>query len=197
MQTCDPTGWLHAVARQLGEDEPVSQPPGRGEIRDELERARAEFRALIADSLPADLARRSNGTRWTNRELLFHMMFGYLITRNLRYLFAVMSRAPQRVQRAFAAALDAATPPFNAINFWGSRFGGRVLSPERMARWSERVINSLQRSLDAETDASLRRDMVFPTRWDPYFKREMSRQELYHYPTLHFDHHRRQLTIGG
>ena len=125
------------------------------------------------------------------------MMFGYLITRNLRFLFAVMSRAPQRVQRAFAATLDAATRPFNAINYWGSRFGGRVLSLDRLARWSDRVISSLQRSLDAETETSLRRDMVFPTRWDPYFKRRMTRQDLYHYPTQHFDHHRRQLTISN
>jgi len=175
----------------------MSQPPPRGDIRDELDRARAEFRALIAESTPADLRRRSNSTRWTNRELLFHMVFGYLVTRNLRFLFAVMSRTPERVQRGFAATLDAATRPFNAVNYWGSRFGGRVLSPERMVRWSDRVISSLQRSLDAETDAGLRRDMVFPTRWDPYFKPQMTRQDLYHYPTLHFDHHRRQLTIGG
>jgi hypothetical protein len=175
----------------------VSQSPSRGDIRDELDRVRAEFRALIANSTPADLKRTSNGTRWTNRELLFHMMFGYLITRNLRYLFAIMSRAPERVQRGFAATLDAATRPFNLVNYWGSRFGGRVLSLDRMARWSDGVINSLQRSLDAETETSLRRDMVFPTRWDPYFKPQMTRQDLYHYPTLHFDHHRRQLTIGG
>lgn len=175
----------------------MSDAPSRSDIRDELDRARSEFRALVAHSTSADLRRRSNGTRWTNRELLFHMMFGYLITRNLRFLFAVMSRAPQRVQRAFAATLDAATRPFNAINYWGSRFGGRVLSLDRLARWSDRVISSLQRSLDAETETSLRRDMVFPTRWDPYFKRRMTRQDLYHYPTQHFDHHRRQLTISN
>ncbi len=175
----------------------MSQSPGRGDVRDELDRARTEFRALIVNSTPAELERRSNGTRWTNRELLFHMMFGYLITRNLRYLFAVMSRTPERVQRGFAAALDAATRPFNAVNYWGSRFGSRVLSLDRIARWSDRVIGSLQRSLDAETDTSLRRDMVFPTRWDPYFKPRMTRQDLYQYPTQHFDHHRRQLTIGN
>ena len=174
----------------------MSQPPPRGDIRDELDRARAEFRALAAESTPADLRRRSNGTRWTNRELLFHMVFGYLVTRNLRYLFAVMSRAPERIQHGFAGTLDAATRPFNLINYWGSRFGGRVLSLDRMVRWSDRVIDSLQRSLDAETDADLQRDMVFPTRWDPYFKPRMTRQDLYRYPTLHFDHHRRQLMLG-
>ena len=30
------------------------------------------------------LTHASNGTRWTNRELLFHMLFGYLIVRTPR-----------------------------------------------------------------------------------------------------------------
>ncbi len=197
MLTGDEARSFFAATRLPRKDESMSEPLGRGDIRAELDRVRDEFRTLVANSTPVDLARPSNGTSWTNRELLFHMMFGYLITRNLRYLFAVMSRAPKRWQRAFAATLDAATRPFNLVNYWGSRFGGRVLTPERMARWSDGAINSLQRSLDAEADASLRRDMAFPTRWDPYFKPRMTRQELYHYPTLHFDHHRRQLTIGG
>ncbi|HVT78196.1 MAG TPA: DinB family protein, partial [Acidimicrobiales bacterium] len=90
LQTRDPAKSLHADARQPREDESMSDPPSRGDIRDELDRARAEFSALVAESTPADLRRPSNGTRWTNRELLFHMVFGYLITRNLRFLFAVM-----------------------------------------------------------------------------------------------------------
>src|SRR3954463_6598515 len=73
-------------ARRSLDDEPVTEHPTRVEIRAELERARLEFRNLVQRSTPEDLARASNGTRWSNRELLFHMVFGYLITRNLRYL---------------------------------------------------------------------------------------------------------------
>ncbi|MDT5255639.1 MAG: hypothetical protein QOD10_719 [Mycobacterium sp.] len=39
--------------------------------------------------------------------------------------------------------------------------------------------------------------MRFPTRWDPYFAERMSLADVYHYATVHFDHHRRQLTIGA
>jgi len=55
--------------------------PDLATIHAEMERARGEFHALIAKSSQADLARLSNGTRWTNRELLFHMLLGYLVTR--------------------------------------------------------------------------------------------------------------------
>jgi hypothetical protein len=175
------------------DDEPVTELPTRGEIRAELERARLEFRNLVQRSAPEDLARASNGTRWSNRELLFHMVFGYLITRNLRYLVKIISRSPRPVQRGFAAVLNRATRPFHVINYWGSRIGGRALTPARMVRWSDWVIASLQRALDAETDASMRRSMAFPTRWDPYFKPRMALCDVYHYATLHFDHHRRQL----
>ena len=49
----------------------------------ELERARTEFAALVERAGPGDLRRPSHGTRWTNEQLLFHMLFGYLIVRTL------------------------------------------------------------------------------------------------------------------
>lgn len=173
----------------------MSEPPTRANVRGALERVRVEFADLVERADPEGLARRSNGTRWTNRELLFHMLFGHLVTRALRYLFKVITHAPRPVQNAFAATLNAATRPFHLINYWGSRFGGRTLSPLRMARWSDRVIASLQRHLDAEPESSLRGSMAFPTRWDPYFAARMTLLDLYRYTTLHFDHHRRQLTL--
>lgn len=172
-------------------------PPTRGDIHTELEHARTEFRDLIQHSTPADLARPSNGTRWTNRQLLFHMLFGYLITRNLRHLVKIISRAPRPVQNGFAGALDAATQPFHIINYWGSRLGGTAISPKRMINWSDRIIDALQRHLDAETDAALQRSMSFPTRWDPYFTPRMTLHGIYHYATLHFEHHRRQLSLAA
>lgn len=49
----------------------------------ELEGARVTFHQLVQSADQAALDRKSNGTRWTNRQLLFHMMFGYLIVRAL------------------------------------------------------------------------------------------------------------------
>jgi hypothetical protein len=49
--------------------------------------------------------------------------------------------------------------------------------------------------MDRQDEASLRRGMHFPTRWDPYFKDFMTLADVYHYPTQHFDHHDRQLSL--
>jgi hypothetical protein len=37
--------------------------------------------------------------------------------------------------------------------------------------------------------------MHFPTGWDPYFHDYRTLREIYHYPTQHYDHHRRQLSL--
>lgn len=169
--------------------------PDIATIHAEMNRAQAEFQDLVKRSTRADLVRPSNGTRWTNRELLFHMLFGYLITRNLRLIVKIVSRLPAPIQHRFASALNATTRPFHQINFWGSRLGGRVLPPRLMVRWLSRVTSSLHRHLDRERPAALEKDMAFPARWDPYFTDRMTLAEVYHYATVHFDHHKRQLTI--
>jgi hypothetical protein len=169
--------------------------PDRAAVHAELERVRSEFRRFVADASAKELGRGSDGTRWTNRELLFHVLFGYLVTRNLRVLVKVIGRLPEPAQRMFAALLNAGTTPFNWINFWGSRAGGRVVRPARMAAWLDRVIAAMHRHLDRESEAALSRAMAFPSRWDPYFAARMTLLDVYHYPTLHFDHHARQLTL--
>ena len=47
----------------------------RDAIYAELRRARVTFRRLVQDASPGDLARTSYGTRWTNQQLLFHILF--------------------------------------------------------------------------------------------------------------------------
>ncbi len=168
----------------------------RAAVHAELDRVRSEFHALVAGATAHDLQRKSEGTQWTNGQLLFHMLFGYLITRNLRLIVKLMSRAPDPVQRGFAATLDCASRPFHRINYWGSCAGASLVGPVRADAWLGRVVASLHRHLDHESGASLRLTMRFPVKWDPYFAEDMSLADVYHYATLHFDHHRRQLTIS-
>ena len=163
------------------------------EINDEMRRAQAEFRALITSATADKLRRRSNGTRWTNRQLLFHMVFGYLVVRTLLPLVHAFGRLGH--SRGFAATLNAGRHPFHLINYLGSCGGGQVLTTRAMAGLLDRTVEALQRSLDAETAQSLGRTMHFPTAWDPYFKPTMSVLDVYHFATQHFDHHRRQLTL--
>jgi hypothetical protein len=65
-----------------------------------------------------------------------------------------------------------------------------------MAIIFDRLVETLHRRLDSETDADLARGMHYPTRWDPSFKDFMTLADVYRFPTQHFDFHRRQLTLN-
>ena len=95
----------------------------------EMREAQADFHALIAEAGPQDLRRRTDGTRWTNRQLLWHMVFGYLIVRTLLPLAHLLDRLGW--SRRFAATLNAAHRPFHLINDAGSAGGGLLLTPRR------------------------------------------------------------------
>jgi len=165
-------------------------------VRAELEQARLDFHQLINDATPTDLRRPSNGTRWTNRQLLFHMLFGYLVVRALLILVRVFGRLPNPASKTFARLLDTAHRPFDLINYLGSCAGARIIPPSRMTRMLDHVIAALHQHLQSETESALRRGMHYPTTWDPFFADYMTLADIYHYPTQHFRFHQRQLTLG-
>jgi hypothetical protein len=171
-------------------------PVDRAAITAEMEAAGARLHALLAAAGPADLRRASDGTRWTNEQLLFHMVLGYLVVRTLLPLVHLMGRLPAPVGRGWAALLDSATRPFHVVNYWGSVAGARVFDHTRMGPLADRTIAALQRRLAREGEAALHRGMPFPPGWDPYFG-YLTLAEVYRYPTRHFEHHRRQLTLAA
>jgi hypothetical protein len=159
-----------------------------------MDDALARLHALLTAAGPTDLRRTSDGTRWTNEQLLYHMVFGYLVVRTLLPLVHLMGRLPAPVGRGWAALLNATTRPFHVINYWGSVAGARVFNHTRMGPLADRTIAALQRRLTRESEAALHRGMPFPSGWDPYFG-YLSLAEVYRYPTRHFEHHYRQLTL--
>lgn len=165
----------------------------RTEIDAELCRVEKDFRSLVDGVAPQDLRRRSAGTRWTNRQLLFHMVFGYLIVRSLMPLVHLLGRLGWSGR--FAATLNAAWRPFHLINYLGSVGGGQLLPPVAMAALLDRTLHALRRRLARESEQGLGLTMHFPVAWDPYFASTMSVLEVYHYGTQHYNHHRRQLTL--
>ena len=169
--------------------------PTKDEILAGYARARRELDARLGSASAEDLRRRSNGTKWTNEELLFHLVFGYMVVRALLPLVRVVSRLPVPVGRAFAAVLNAGTRPFDVVNYWGSRAASLVYDRRRMGRKLDKTIASLSRQLEHETAASLARWMPFPDRWDPFFAPRMTLNDVYAYPTLHFDFHAKQLSL--
>jgi hypothetical protein len=168
----------------------------RAAVCAEMEQARRDFHELLAHADSASLRRQSDGTRWTNQELLFHMVFGYLIVRALLVLAGVFGRLPRAASRAFALILDAAHGPFHLVNYVGSCAGARIIPAARMPAVLDHVTGVLQHRLRRETRAALGRGMYYPTSWDPFFTQYMTLAQIYHYPTQHFRYHQRQLTLA-
>jgi hypothetical protein len=96
--------------------EPITD---RAELNADLERARADFHLLLAVTAANEWNKPTSGTRWTNEQLMFHMVFGYMVVQRLLVLVRVFGRLPDAVSRSFAKALDAATRPFDLINYYG------------------------------------------------------------------------------
>ena len=168
----------------------------RDDIAADLERVRIEFHRLVEAALPDDWGKPTLGTRWTNEQLLFHMVFGYMVVQRLLVLVRIFSRLPKRMSRIHAKILGAATRPFHVINYYGSCSAALVYNRRRMGAKLDRVIASLQRQLASEKDAEFARGMHYPTQWDPFFEDYMTLADLYRYPGRHFDFHARQLTIS-
>jgi hypothetical protein len=164
-------------------------------VHDEMEQARQSFHELLGRASGSDLRRPTAGTRWNNRQLLFHMLLGYLIIRALSWLVRMFDRLPDGVSRGYARLLNAGTVPFDAVNFAGSWLGGTLLPRRWMAALFDRTIAALHRRLDRESDGELARGMHYPTRWDPFFRDYMTLADVYRFPTRHFAFHRDQLTL--
>jgi DinB family protein len=172
------------------------QPWDRRIVHDELDRVQADLSRLLGQATPASLARRTNGTRWTNEQLLFHMLFGYLIVRALLPIMAVFGRLPDRASRAYSCLLNDTTRLFDLINYLGPCVAVHIYRHQRMAAKLDGVLAALHRSIDTATTADLALGMHYPTRWDPFFTGYMTLADLYRYPTQHYDFHRRQLTLA-
>ena len=104
----------------------VSQGLDRQPIHEELERVRADLRQLVEQATPADLRRRTDGTQWTNGQMLWHMVFGYLIVWRLLPGVRLFGRLPDGFSRRFAGALNAGTRPFQQVPF---QFSDHVILP--------------------------------------------------------------------
>ena len=167
----------------------------RAALAADLERARADFHDLLSVVGEDEWHKSTIGTRWTNEQLLFHMVFGYMFVQRLLILVRLFGRLPVSVSRSYARILNAVTNPFHAINYYGTCMAATYYNRHRMGAKLDRTIAGLQRSLGHARDDALRRSMYFPTRWDPYFGYSMTLADVYRYPGQHYDHHRRQLTL--
>jgi DinB family protein len=162
----------------------------------DLERARNDFHRLLICVGEDEWDKPTSGTRWTNEQLLFHMVFGYMVVQRLLILVRLFSHLPEWISRGFAQTLNAGTPLFDRINYYGTNLAALIYNRERMAAKLDRVVDALQRSLGRQDEKALSRGMHFPNRWDPYFRDYMTLSQVYSYPGKHYDHHRHQLALA-
>jgi hypothetical protein len=162
----------------------------------DLERARSNFHRLLICVGEDEWDMPTSGTRWNNEQLLFHMVFGYMVVQRLLILVRLFSHLPAWVSRGFAQTLNAGTPLFDRINYYGTNLAALIYNRRRMAAKLDRVIDALQRSLARQDDKALSRGMYFPNRWDPYFRDYMTLSQVYSYPGKHYHHHRHQLALA-
>lgn len=166
------------------------------ETRAALVWVRDDYDMLVRSAPPTLLQASTLGTKWTNRELLFHMWFGQRIARVVLPVAGGFSHAPAVVGRRFAGLLTAATRPYDWINYVAGVGGARVVSLGRTRRWMQRDTDAVLRWADQASDSDLDRGMAVPPDWDPYFTEWMSRRNFLEWAPKHYRHHRTQLTLS-
>lgn len=166
-------------------------------VRDDLVWVAVDFASLLRSAQADELDAPSVGTRWTNRQLLFHMLLGQRITRILIAVVGGFSRLPRGASNSFSRVLAAFTRPYNELNWLGGVVGGGINSSASMRRQMDRVTNSILNWYDRADTQALHRGMAIPSSWDPYFTPWMDRADLLRWAPRHYRHHRGQLSLAS
>lgn len=116
-------------------------------ILDEMERTRREFHRLVEGASTDELSNPSHGTRWTNEQLLFHMLFGFMVVRALLILVRMFGHLPNAASLAFSRILNFATVPFHFVNYIGSCGAALVFNRRRMGAKFDRTMDADRKSV--------------------------------------------------
>jgi hypothetical protein len=164
-------------------------------LRADLAWVAADFACLLGSARVDELDAPSVGTRWTNRQLLFHMLLGQHITRMVIVIMGGFSRLPPGASKGFSCVLAAATRTYNELNWFGGVVGGHISSVASMRRQMDRVTCTILNWYDHADTQALQREMTVPASWDPYFTPWMDRADLLQWAPRHYRHHRGQLSL--
>jgi len=164
-------------------------------VRADLLWIAADFRSIVLAAPATELDLPSNGTRWSNRQLLFHMALGQNIALAGIPLLGLFSRLPPQASRTWSRLLDACAGPYNWVNWAGSAVGGKVLTPQRMVLMMDRTTRIIVNWYGRADQQALARGMTMPVRWDPYFLPWMRRRDVLEWAPKHYRHHRAQLSL--
>lgn len=84
---------------------------GTDPVRADLLWIAADFRNIIQGAIAMELNMPSRGTRWTNRQLLFHLALGQNVALSAIPLLGLFSRLPPSASRNWSRLLEAGTGP--------------------------------------------------------------------------------------
>ena len=163
------------------------------QVREQIAASYRRDAAALAGFLSGD--DRSEGTRWSNEQLLFNMAFGYTDVRALIPLVHLLTKCPPWIRSAFCAVPNSGTPLFHPVNFLGSCAAATVYNHRRMRTRLERTQAAILAKLATEHIADLQRCAGFLRRWDPLFHERMSLADVYAYTSVHFSFHAKQLSL--
>jgi hypothetical protein len=165
----------------------------RANLKSDLEAARQEFHDMVASTAGQSWTKPSHNPGWTNGQLLFHVLLGFLLVLPLTSMLVFFGHLPAVCSRIFAATLNLSTPLFNGINAVGPRAGARLLGQEGLINKFDQVHRAILERLEHARPGEWASAMHYPTRWDPRFKTPMHLEDLFRYPVDHLRDHRDQL----
>jgi len=177
------------------------QPPefemdAASRVRSDLEVSSCRFHALLDSLSQDDWDAPSLNPAWTNGQLVYHALFGFVLVPSLFWMIRFWSRLPDSWSKHFAQVLDFSTPLFNRVNALGPRGQARLLGRKRAGTIFDRVHSSILMRVDSLEGTQWERGMHYPQRWDPTFGDFMTFADLFGYPSKHFEKHLRHLSAG-
>jgi hypothetical protein len=93
----------------------------RGRLRSDLDAVRGEFHAMVASISEREWAEPSQNPGWTNGQIVFHVLLGFILVVPLARLLVFFGHLPALCSRIFAGILNLSTPLFNRIDGSSSR----------------------------------------------------------------------------
>ena len=175
-------------------DAAISDSDLRRQLRADLETARQEFHVMVAMVPNEAWTAPSKNPGWTNGQLLFHILLGFILVRPLASLLVLFGHLPGSWTRGFARLLDSSTPLFHRINAIGPRAAARILGRTGVLRKFDQVHRGVLARLERVQPSQWSLIMRYPVHWDlARFREEMRLEDLFRYPVSHLRHHRSQL----
>lgn len=163
----------------------------------EYEKTHQDFHSLLNSISEEDLKKKSLNSGWTNGEILFHMLLGFIILYSLIPLTRIFGKLPKSFSKVFAALLNLSTPLFNWMNALGARGGGTIFNQSKTSKRFNKTYDALIRKLNSINDDEWNKGMHYPTKWDSLFDDYMTLEKLFYFPLKHFKYHLKQINTGS